>query len=275
MGRSSSVLIDSRIKEAGSVATERLRTVIIARNPDVCEHFRQLLSNCPAVEVVSDAVTVVEAIGVLKRHNPAIVLFDVALAAPGHRKQFRLGKGVGQLILLFGDDDDGRALADQAGIHCLNVHCSFDDCQRVVHQAVEFLYTHSAEPHATGIIELLTGRPAAPPGRIALWADSAFVLVEVPEISWMESAGERTKVYTQDKLYTTAEKLERIWTRLKKRDFVLIDSDKMVNLNHIAEVRLRPGAANVISLSNHVELTVARGYLTPLLSKLGIRGYPS
>jgi DNA-binding LytR/AlgR family response regulator len=272
MGITGSVQLEGRDADVvlGHSSLSTLQAVIVARDPHLCERFRDFLRHCPGVEVVSDAITAQEAIAVLKRHRPSLVLLDVRVA-PGGCRLFPTGDGLPQVVLLISEDDDARGLIDARGISCLSLQCTREDCMRVIGSLDR--PTEGAGAVDVGpIVRSLAGRPAVAADRVALRSGLDYLLLETIDIDWVRcESGRGTVVHAGTRMYVVSETLGGFWSRLKRgHRFAYLDETTIVNVDQVREYKVRPGCPAIVILHDGTELPVVRRFIKRLFAKLGI-----
>lgn len=133
---------------------------------------------------------------------------------------------------------------------------------------------------ATRIRPPRTGRPGADAARPQETADRRLAvsqgnrtrLVPLPQVDWIEAAGDYASVHVGDRSYLLSERMYALETRLRKLGFARVHRSAIVNLARVIEVRSESGGNGTLLLKGGAEVPLSRRRKDAIEARLGIGG---
>jgi two-component system LytT family response regulator len=104
------------------------------------------------------------------------------------------------------------------------------------------------------------GTPAETQGRerFLVRLEGRVLIVPVPSVDWIESAGNYVVLHTARDRHVLRESLQELETTLAAQKFARISRTALVNLERVREVRLRETGGHAVVLHDGTELPVTR-----------------
>lgn len=115
-------------------------------------------------------------------------------------------------------------------------------------------------------------RPSGAPRRLGVRLGSRTILVDVPDIDWVEADGDYVRLHVGGKVHLISERMRVLEETLDPTRFVRIHRSAIVNLKRIRELRREPDGGGLAVLSDDVRLRVARSRWETLEEALGLGG---
>lgn len=133
---------------------------------------------------------------------------------------------------------------------------------------------------ATRIRPPRTGRPGADASRPRETADRRLAvsqgnrtrLVPLPQVDWIEAAGDYASVHVGDRSYLLSERMYALETRLRTEGFARAHRSAIVNLARVVEVRSASGGNGTLLLKGGAEVPLSRRRKDAVEARLGIGG---
>ncbi|HZD04783.1 MAG TPA: LytTR family DNA-binding domain-containing protein [Longimicrobiales bacterium] len=113
--------------------------------------------------------------------------------------------------------------------------------------------------------------PASPP-RLGVRFGARTVLVDVPDIDWIEADGDYARLHVGGRIHLVSERMHALERTLDPAHFLRIHRSAIVNLDRVRELRREPDGGGVVVLRNEVRLRVARSRWEKLEGALGLAG---
>jgi len=257
-----------------------IRTVIADDEPAARAKLQRLLAAHPDVAVVAEAATGVAVIDAVRRERPDLLLLDIRMPEiDGLSALGTFGDELRPLVVFVTAYDDYavRAFAERALDYLLK---PFDAARLAaalvrVRERLEL----QQRPSAAAVRDLLARArqagveeatmPANETGaeylrRIAVRSGGKVEMVQVPDIEWVEAAGNYVRLHTATSRPLLRETMRHLAERLDPARFVRIHRGALVNLDAVARmeplvsgdylVRLRSGARLRMSRSFRAEV---------------------
>lgn len=275
-----------------SGARVRVRTLIADDAPAVRAGVKALLSQDTEVEVIGEAGSGPEALALIRRLRPDLVLLDAQMPEMGGLEvAARLARECLPAVVFLSSYD--REALDALRAHRLDYLLKpFEEDRffealrrakvqlwlaRTLDQGERALAAYRAVSGGAEPRPLLA-EPAAPfqdsvhlphlggggpPGylaRLAIRDTGRTVLVDVNEIDWIEAADYYVQIHVGPKAYLHRETMQRLESELDPVRFVRIHRSAIVNQSRIRELRHHGRRDLVVVLSGGAELRVARSH---------------
>jgi len=100
--------------------------------------------------------------------------------------------------------------------------------------------------------------------------DGEMVRLSVSDIIYIESFGHDVRVYTQDCIYRTTERLYKIQSQLAPQQFTRVSNSVIVSINCIRRIRPVPTQKFVLTLKTGQTIDVTRSYFHAFKKALGL-----
>ncbi len=240
-------------------------TLIIADDERPARRFLAgLLKTCPGVELVGEAASGEEAIGLIRTRRPQLALLDLQMPELGGLDVVRrLAPEVLPLVAFVTAFDDHAIEAFELNaIDYLLKPVQQERLQTTCDRARERLRRREPAVHATALAnatkayENIVRRSYAE--RLPLRQRDTVVIVPVRSIASIVADGELLHVRTLTDTFTITHRLHAIEARLDPRRFIRLSRGTLANVEMIARVTPMPGGTCVAVLTNGQQLNVSR-----------------
>lgn len=263
-----------------------VRAVVADDEPAGREAVVTLLAEEPKVQVIGQASNGNEAIEMVRRTRPDLLFLDV---------QMPDADGFGVLAALGDDVPRGVIFVtahDQHALRAFDVH-ALDYVLKpfgrirfraAVTRALERLSALDAltlqrtlasmaadrAARAAGVPGELTiadgplplpgpRAPRAAPRRIGVRTGTRTVLVDVPDVDWIEAAGDYARIHAGKHVYLVSQRMQSLERLLDSREFLRVHRSLIVNLSRVRELHRESDGGGMLVLTSGVRLRVARG----------------
>lgn len=108
--------------------------------------------------------------------------------------------------------------------------------------------------------------------RLAVSQGNRTRLVPLPQVDWIEAAGDYASVHVGDRSYLLSERMYALETRLRKEGFARVHRSAIVNLARVVEVRSASGGNGTLLLKGGAEVPLSRRRKDAIEARLGIGG---
>ena len=217
----------------------RIRTLIVDDEPLARERLRTLLADRAAIDVIGECANGAEAVDAIRRERPELVLLDVQMPELD-------GFEVLQAIA----PDEWPAVIfvtayDQYALHAFDVNAvdyllkPFDRArfERALGRAEAELRERGGRD--AKLVSLLEGlrRDGRRPQRLVVRAGGRIFFVSVPEIDWIEAAGNYVKLHVGQTAHLLRDTMKHLETQLVAVRFARLHRSALVNVDRIRELR--------------------------------------
>lgn len=115
-----------------------------------------------------------------------------------------------------------------------------------------------------------TAKPKEPLRRIPIASDKKIIMLDIPDIIYIEKENRICKLYCKSGVYQTSATLEQLEKQLTEQEFLRIHKSFIVNLNCISEIQPSFSSSYTVRLSvpNAASLPVSRLYVRSLKEAL-------
>jgi two-component system, LytTR family, response regulator len=277
----------------------RFRAVVADDEPVARAAVLTLLADQPAVEVVGEAGSGEETVGLVRRLRPDLLFLDVQMpGGDGFRVLESLGPDVPRGVVFVTAFDEHAVRAFE--VHALDYVVKpfgrprFDAAvaravarleaeealtlRRTLEALVEGRRT-SADAAGTlaagGPASLAAGGPASPPAaarpeNLAVRVGSRTVIVPVGDVDWIESDGDYARIHAAGKAHLVSARMHALEELLDGSRFLRVHRSVIVNLARVAELQREDDGGGSVVLRSGVRLRVARGRWDELEKALAI-----
>lgn len=240
---------------------EKMSLLIVDDEPLARERVRDLLQAGPAVNIIGECGSGTEAVAIIQRERPDIVLLDMQM--PGcNGLQVVAELPADQLpafIFVTGHD---RYAVDAFGVQAIDyVLKPFDQerLQLAVQRAIAHIQARRAGDLGTQLEAILANRVAREAERLAFKTEGRVVFLKPHDIIWVEAANNHSILHLANKeQLLLRETLSSLEQRLGPLKFARINRSTLVCLDQISE--LQPGNYGdyTVVLQNGLRLPLSR-----------------
>lgn len=221
-----------------------IKALVVDDEPLARDGIRMLLAEHHDVELVGEAGNGAEALALVDRVRPDLMLIDV---------QMPQMSGLELAAHVAATHPQPPAFIfvtayDEFALGAFDVH-ALDYVLKPIDEA------RFAE--AIRRARSLLGRKPGP-SKLAIRDGDALTFVPIDDIDWVEAADYYVEIHAAGKTYLHRETLQRLQTRLDPERFVRIHRSRLVNRDRVREVRWESRGEMVVVTTNGVSLRVAR-----------------
>lgn len=101
--------------------------------------------------------------------------------------------------------------------------------------------------------------------RILIKCDGHIYFVKTDQIDWIESSGNYITIHVENQEHICRDTLKSLGAKLDKKKFVRVHRTKIVNVEHIKEIKPWFHGDSIIVLNNNIEIPLSRNYKENLL----------
>ncbi|MEJ7598089.1 MAG: LytTR family DNA-binding domain-containing protein [Kofleriaceae bacterium] len=219
-----------------------MRVLVVDDEPLARDGMRILLAEHPDLELVGEAGNGAEALGLVDRLKPDLLLIDVQMP---QMSGLELAAHVAATYpqppaFIFVTAYDEFALG-AFEVHALDYVLKPIDEQRFA----EAIRRARLQHHRV-------------PGKLALRDGDTVVFVPIEDIDWVEAADYYVEIHVGGKTFLHRETLQRLQTKLDPDRFLRIHRSRLVNRDRVREIRWEGRGEMVVVTTNGVSLRVAR-----------------
>lgn len=254
----------------------KVRTIIIDDEALARDRLRQLLQNCPEIDLVAECADGREAVATIRELAPELMFLDIHMPEmDGFQVLEALGDKPAPVVVFV-------TAYDQFALRAFEVHAvdyllkPFDRerFEAALRHAVDQVKHRSAgdlpERQTALLSELKSRAQAQPADRLAVKSGGHIIWVTLDEIDWIESADNYVELHTGPKSHLLRETLNALETRLPPQRFVRISRSAMVNARKVKELHRMLYGGYEIRLQDGKRLTMSRRYRDHL-PQLGVK----
>lgn len=241
-----------------------LRVLTVDDEPLVRRGVARFLEQSPDVTWIGEARDGAEAVALIERHAPDLVLLDVQMPEMD-----------GFEVLAQIEPDRRPAVVfitayDQYALRAFEVH------------AVDYLLKPFDDDRLATAIARARERLAAPPGedgvdalvrehraqrtrveRFMVRSGGRIYFVDAREVDWFEAADNYVRLHVGDRPHLVRDTIKHLASKLDPSLFVRIHRSTIVNISRIRELRPLPSGDGDIVLSDGVTLRLSRSFREP------------
>ena len=225
--------------------TATIKALVVDDEPLARDGIRLLLAEHPDVELAGEAGNGAEALRLVDRVRPDLMLIDV---------QMPQMSGLELAAHVAATHPQPPAFIfvtayDEFALGAFDVH-ALDYVLKPIDEA------RFAE--AIRRARTLIGRKPGGPAKLAIRDGDALTFVPIDDIDWIEAADYYVEIHSGGTTNLHRETLQRLQTRLDPERFVRIHRSRLVNRDRVREVRWESRGEMVVVTTNGVSLRVAR-----------------
>jgi len=231
-----------------------VRVVIVDDEPVARRGLRHLLLEHPDVAVVGEARNGEEAVRVISRLAPDLVLLDVQMpAGDGFDVLRRLEPPLPAVVFVTAYDEYAVRAFEAYALDYLVKPVHEDRFRAAIERVRERLRSAAALEEARRLMQLLesggTGGLAAagpPAGRLVIPGANGELVVDVADVEWIEADNYYAVIHARGRRHLLRESLDSLETRLDPRRFLRVHRSAIVNLSFVREFRRADGEPALI-----------------------------
>jgi two-component system LytT family response regulator len=250
-----------------------LRTVIVEDEPLARERLRSLLDAHEDVDVVAECADGHEAVATLRRENPDVVFLDIQI--PGC-DGFEVLEAVGAdrvpaIVFVTAYDQYALRAFEVHAVDYLLKPYDEDRFNRALERARVTVKQGVDEAVKEKLLSLLKDlrSPQGYVDRLVVKSAGRIFFLRVPEIDWIESAGNYVCLHVGGETHLLRETMNSLEARLDPTHFARIHRGTIVNIDRIRELQPLFHGEYQVRLQNQTELVLSRGYRDRLQEAIG------
>jgi two-component system LytT family response regulator len=253
-----------------------IRTLIVDDEPLARERLRALLEDRPTIEVVGECENGKDALDAIRRRRPELVFLDVQMPElDGFDVLDALPLDRWPAVIFV-------TAYDQYALRAFDVHAldyllkPFDRARfdRALRRA-ERMLREPGPPHVVDerLVALLEGlrKERHRPPRIIVRSGGRIFFITVPEIDWIEAAGNYVKLHVGAATHLLRETMKSLEQQLDTARFVRVHRSTLVNLDRIKELQQAADGDWEVVLRDGTRLNAGRDADARLRQILGRR----
>ena len=236
----------------------KIRTVIVDDEPLARSSLRVLLRKDPAVELVSECGSGIEALREIRGRKPDLVFLDVQMPeCDGFDVLEQLGKDLPPALVFVTAYDQYALRAFEAGALDYLLK-PFDNARfaRVLERAKERI----ALKDAPRKIE-----------RLAIKNAGEMLFLKISEIDWIEAADYYVCLHAGATTHLLRRSMNEVEEELGTGAFCRIHRSAIVNLERVRRLEVSEEGGTDVVLGNGTRLRLSRRYKRQLQGRLGVR----
>jgi DNA-binding LytR/AlgR family response regulator len=237
------------------MSTRNPTAVIAEDEPVLCAQLKELLGDVwPALAIVAAAGDGLQAVQVLKQHDPDVLFLDIQMPGLSGLEVARHASGRQHVVFLTAYDQYAVAAFDEGAVDYLMKPVTAGRlataCERVQARL------SSAPSNLDGLLDALARR-AAQKSPYLRWINASLgaevKLITVDEVCYFQSDTKYTRVVTGDGESLIRKSLKDLSNELDPAQFWQIHRSTIVNANTIAGVSRELSGRFVVKLKNRKE----------------------
>lgn len=263
----------------------RLRAVVVDDENLARRGLALRLANIAQVEVIAECANGQEALQVIGTEFPDLVFLDIQMPGmDGFDLVCELQADAMPLIIFV-------TAFDQYAIDAFRIHAvdyllkpiDEERLQEAVERAVErhainsrdskerLLALASGRDESSAAKELVTDGHSARtwPERLTIKDGSEFQFIRIPDIQWIDAAGDYMCVHAGGKTHIMRTTMKQLEASLDPSVFIRVHRSSIVNVNNIATATTHLNGEYVLTLEGGARLKVSRSYRDRIKSLLG------
>jgi len=265
-----------------------IRAVIVDDEPLAREAVRTLIEADPEIRIVGEASDGREALELIRRERPDLLLLDVQMPELGGFEVLReLSDEVPPAVLFVTAHDEHALRAFE--VHALDYLLKPFGPERMA-RALDRAKRQLAGGRMVGGATLgrLAGEGASdpepsslepadadvpgPPTRLGVRSGSKVVLVQVETIDWIEADGDYARLHVGRAEHLLGATMSELEDRLRAAGFIRVHRSSIVNGERIRSFERDPDGGGIVTLADGLQLRVSEGRWTAFTRSLGIEG---
>lgn len=232
--------------------------IIIEDSPAAEKQLRAILATeCPEVEVVCSADTVVEGAKALRQHSVDLLFLDIELPdGTGFDLLDIIGDWPGSIIFTTGLDDQALKAFRYAAVDYLVKPISAILVKEAVERAMK---TNGARKEQQQLLRQLGQGSEQLPERIALHGQEKIQLVNIKDLVRLEADSNYTVFFVNNnKRIVVGKTLKSYSELLEEHSFLRVHQSHLVNPNYISEFVKTDGGYLLMNNGSKIPVSVRR-----------------
>jgi two-component system LytT family response regulator len=250
-----------------------VRTLVADDEPLARKRLARLLEREPGAELVASCGSGPETVEAVQRHTPDLLFLDVQMPGlDGFGVLEALGPSTPRAVIFVTAFDTYAIQAFEASaLDYLLKPFDAERLHRAFLRAEMRLRQTDAEGAPAQLLQLLDGlnRQRVTAERLAIRADGRVYFVRVPDIDWIETAGNYVRLHTGKTTHLLRESLASLEGRLDAGRFLRIHRTTIANLERLKELQPWFSGEFIAILQDGTKLKVSRGYRDRVAKWLG------
>jgi DNA-binding LytR/AlgR family response regulator len=213
-----------------------MRTLIVDDESPARERLRRLLSDIEGVELIGEAESGVQAVEMIERQRPDLVLLDIQM--PG-LDGFGVIEALAEpplIIFVTAYDDYAIRAFEVNALDYLLKPFSRERLEVAVRRAQESLHEERDFAARLGPLLESLARQGQHLTRLAVRDRDRIRVLDVSEVDWICVTGEQVVVHAGGQMYTARRTLAELESRLDPGRFFRAHRSAIVNLDRVVEV---------------------------------------
>lgn len=250
-----------------------VRIIVVDDEPLARRRLTRLLEREPGAELIAACGTGHEAVEAVERHAPDLLFLDVQMPGlDGFGVLEALGPSTPPVVIFVTAFDTYAVQAFEASaIDYLLKPFDADRLHRAFERAELRLRQKDTGGAPARLLHLLEelNRRRTTAERLAIRADGRLYFVRVPDIDWIETAGNYVRLHTGKTSHLLRETLASLESRLDAGRFLRIHRTTIANVERVKELQPWFSGEYVAILQDGTRLKVSRGYRDRVARWLG------
>lgn len=253
----------------------KVRVLIVDDEPLARDVIRLMLKEHPQIDIAGECRNGVEAVAMIKRHDPDIVFLDVQMP---DLDGFGVIKQVGaenMPVTIFVTAYDKYAIR-AFEVHALDYLLKPFDRERfeqTLSRARTQLQRDRNEDVHQRLLTWLEGNNPLPQtrylNRLVIKESGRIFFVNTAEIDWIEAAGDYVSLHVGRKTHLLHERMNVLAEKLDPKHFLRIHRSTIVNLDRVKELQPHLNGEFFVLLHDGTSLKLSRSYREDLQKLLG------
>ncbi len=240
-----------------------VRVFVVDDEPLVREGLRAFAERDGRVTVVGEARSGIEAVPLVRRLRPDLLLLDVQMPElDGFGVVEELGNDVPPAVIFVTAFDQYAVRAfDAHAVDYLLKPFEEERFTRALSRALQRLATPEREspaPWRRALAELRERSQS--PRRFLVKEDGRVLVVSSEEIDWIEAADNYVKLHTRQRTWMLRESMQEMERQLCGNGFARAHRSAIVNLGRVRELQPLFGGEYVVILTSGARVTLSRGH---------------
>jgi two-component system, LytTR family, response regulator len=238
--------------------TSKITTVIVDDEPLARSNLSILLRRDPAIEIISECGTAMDALAIIRTAKPDVVFLDVQMPEhDGFDVLELLGKDLPPAIVFVTAYDQYALRAFEAG--------ALDYLLKPFDDARFDLALDRAKQRIVGGKDL-----SRKLDRLAIKSPGQISFLRISEIDWIEAADYYACLHVGSRAHMLRRSIAELEQDLDPAIFCRIHRSTIVNLNRVRGLELNEDGSNELLLNDGTRLRLSRSYRKQLEERMSI-----
>ncbi|HEU5079167.1 MAG TPA: LytTR family DNA-binding domain-containing protein [Opitutaceae bacterium] len=252
----------------------RRRVVLADDEPLPRRRLRRLLQAAPNVEIVEECADGAAALAAIRQHEPDIVFLDVQMPGMNGFDVLRALDPERLPVVIFVTAFDEFALAafEAQAVDYLLKPFGEDRVRQALDRAQVFLRGAAAQKKLRDQFARLVNATTAPVSNPLLFVkrEDRVLVLQPREVDWIEAFGDYVKVHVGAESHLMRSTISEMERRLRPEGFARVHRSRLVNVNHIKELRALSRGVSIVLLKNGTQLEASFPLLKAMQEQLDI-----